>query len=385
MADPYVLYVSHTLVVAVQERLPQMRFLSFSLLVLAAVTPLSAADLSTQTVDGLGRPVPGVQVEISCMSPKRETIVLQFKSDENGMVYGTYDTALCTPSGASIEKEGYQSYFSGFRSQYVLRRQLSAQEVLRVAELDGASQERELRELLAGDFSGARDQFEDVVFSYEARLRPALRNLARDPLVTKRARDLLSLIAAPEDLHLIMQLAPPPQDSGFPERWRWALATALVNPDGEDEWSFLRWCALNEFNDRWVDAGAIQALKLTASPRSQRILEEAQQQNQFRARSIAGALDYIRSNPPILADTDLESLARRVADVIKIGTWKGNGSPRLNQAGEKALVDFNYQTSEDILVYTATFHKMDGAWILRGAHETYQAFAPALGPIPVRK
>ena len=125
---------------------------------------------------------------------------------------------------------------------------------------------------------------------------------------------------------------------------------------------------------RWVDAGAIQTLKLIGSPRSQRILEEAQQRNQSRARQISGALDYIKSNPGILADADLEALAKRVAAVIKIGDWKGNGTPRLNEAGDKALVDFTFQTSTDRLVYTATFHRRDGAWTLRGAHETSQAF-----------
>ncbi len=288
------------------------------------------------------------------------------------------------PVEATVEKQGYESYSSGFRSRYVLKRQFSAQEVLRVIKLDGASQERELRELLAGDFQSERNQFTESVFYYEARLRPVLRTLTRDPQVTERARGLLSLVAVPEDLRLVMQLEPPPSSSGFPERWRYAVATALVNPDDEDEWSFLRQCALNEFDDRWVEAGAIQTLKLTGSPRSQRILEEAQQKNQARIRSITSALDYIKSNPTILADTDLDVLASRVAEVIKIGTWEGNGNPRLNEAGDKALVDFTFQTSEDGLVYTATFHRIDGTWTLRGAHETYQAFAPKFLKEPVR-
>jgi hypothetical protein len=59
-----------------------------------------------------------------------------------------------------------------------------------------------------------------------------------------------------------MQLSRPPESSIFGDRWRYAVATSLVSPDDEDEWSFLRRCALNEFNDRWVDAGAIQTLKL---------------------------------------------------------------------------------------------------------------------------
>ncbi len=238
-----------------------------------------------------------------------------------------------------------------------------------VVNLDGDDQLREVRELLAGN----GDRFADSVFYYEARLRPALRTLAREPEVTTPARQLLSLIAVSEDLHLIMQLAPPPDSLSFPDRWRYGVAATLVSPDSEDEWSFLRRCALSEFNDRWVDAGAIQALKLTASTRSREILEEAQLKNQMRVRLIANALDYINSNPLPLADSDLPVLAKRVAQTLKIGTWEGNGSPRFNQSGDKALVGLTFQAGDDRLGYTATFHWIGGVWMLRGAHEAYQA------------
>jgi hypothetical protein len=353
----------------------------FSLFLFVVIPRLYASELSAQIVDGLNRPIPGVQVEISCMSSKQQETSLRFKSDENGMVHGTYDAALCTPLSTSVEKQGYESYVSGFRSRYVLKRLFSAQDIARIVKSDESTQLRDLRERLAGTFSGlyGQNEFADSVFYYEARLRHALRTLASDPQVTERARDLLSLIAVSEDLHLIMQLAPPAPSPGFPERWRYAVATALVSPDGEDEWSFLRKCALNEFADRWVDSGAIQTLKLTGSSRSQSILEEVQQKNQMRARQITSALSYVKSNPGSLADSDLEALAKRVAEAMKIGTLKGNGPPRLNEAGDKALVDFTFQTSMDRLVHTATFHRRDGVWILRGVHETSQAFAPS-GP-----
>jgi hypothetical protein len=177
-----------------------------------------------------------------------------------------------------------------------------------------------------------------------------------------------------------MQLATPPESDGFPERWRYAVATALVNPDDEPEWTFLRDCAVNKFDDGWVDAGAIQSLKLTASGHSWEILEEAQQSNQARASLISRALEYVRSNPPPLTDADLKALAERVANLLKLGSWEGNGSPRFNQAGDKALVDFWFQTAEDRLVYTATFHRIEGVWTFRGALETFQAFAPAIPP-----
>jgi hypothetical protein len=317
----------------------------------------------------LGRPISGVDVEVQCWSGK-QAISLNFKSDQAGMVYGIYDAALCEPSSVSVDKPGYQKYFSGFRERYILKRQFTADGVDRIVKFDSVNQLTDLRELLAGE-----NRFQDSLFYYEARLRPILRILAQEPEVTKPARDLLSLIAEPEDLHLIMQLPPPPKSTVLPDRWIYAVVTALVGPDDEDEWSFLERCAANEFNDRWVDAGAIQTLRLTGTARSEKILEQVRLKNPVRATLIARALDYIKSNPrAVLADTDLEALARRVAQALNIGTWEGNHPPRFNEGRDKALVDLTFQTGSDYLVYTATFHSISGTWTLRGVHETSQAF-----------
>ena len=189
------------------------------------------------------------------------------------------------------------------------------------------------------------------------------------------------MIAESDDLKLIVNL-PSPVPSAFSERWRYVVATALVNPEHEDEWMFLRRCAINEFNDRWVDAGAIQSLKLTASPRSRAMLEEALGKSQAQASRIAEALAYTKVNGAPLESADLSALAERVAQVLKIGIWDGNGAPRFNEAGDKALVDLKFHSSLDLLIYTATFHKIDVTWKLRGVHETYQAFAPSA---PIRR
>ena len=68
-------------------------------------------------------------------------------------------------------------------------------------------------------------------------------------------------------------------------------------------------------------------------------------------------------------------MAERIAKVIGIGRWAGNRSPRFNKSGDKALIDFEYDAGADWLVYTATFHKTDGLWRLRGVRETLQKFA----------
>jgi hypothetical protein len=163
--------------------------------------------------------------------------------------------------------------------------------VRRVANLDGEPQRTALREILAG--LQVTREVPDTVFYYEARLRDPLRALISDPKVGESAVRLLALIGVSEDLELIVQL-PPPAREGLPQnRWAYYVACALLEPSSEEEWAFLRKAALNEFNDGWVDAGAIQTLRLIASPRSQQILDEAHNGNLRRTKSIARALDYI--------------------------------------------------------------------------------------------
>lgn len=334
---------------------------------------LSGTDFSIRTVDGLSRPLAGVRVQVRVFCESGERSFLSFQSDKDGIIHGSYDERICKPSEVSVGKDGYESYYSGFREQYILERQFSAEEAQRIIKLDGDYELLELRELLAG-----ADRFDNLIFYNEAHVRPALRILVRDPEVTTRARDLLATIAVPEDLHLILQLPPPPPESSaiLPDRWRYWVVTALIGADTEDEWSFLEACAQNEFDDRWVDNGAIQTLRLTGTPRSRQILEQIRAKNPERARLIDRTLDYLKTNSAALAGPDLEALAKQVAHVLNIGTWEGNHAPRFNQAGDKALVDLTFATGADYLVYTATFHRINGTWILRGARETVQGFAP---------
>jgi hypothetical protein len=182
-----------------------------------------AAKISLHTVDGLDRSLPGVDLEVYCSG--KQDVTLMLTSDQDGMARGTYEPKSCRPTAVSVAKQGYQSYFSGFRNTYVLLRQFTPQDVDRIVKLDDDSQLSELRELLAGT-----SQLEDAIFSNEARLRSALRALARDLNVTLAARRLLALIAVPDDLRFVLQLPKPPDDQPFPERWRYRVATALVNP-----------------------------------------------------------------------------------------------------------------------------------------------------------
>jgi hypothetical protein len=102
----------------------------------------------------------------------------------------------------------------------------------------------------------------------------------------------------------------------------------MLEPRSPEEWAFLRKAALNGFNDRWVDYGAIQTLKLIASPRGSQILEEAGQRNPERAKVVATALDYIRSNPPPLSDETWRALQSGQPKQFELGS--GRETDRLN-------------------------------------------------------
>jgi hypothetical protein len=187
------------------------------------------------------------------------------------------------------------------------------------------------------------------------------------------------LIGDPEDLGAVIRQATPPVPGPVSNRWAYGVVCALLEPRSEREWAFLRRCALNGYGDRWVDAGAIQTLELIATPRSLQILKEAQQRNVYRAGSIARAIDYVQSRPPALKGEKLDELANRVAKGLSIGKFEGKGKARYNESGDKALIDFTYDTGEDRLIYTATFHMVDGFWRLRGIRETLQQFGAPRG------
>ena len=127
-------------------------------------------------------------------------------------------------------------------------------------------------------------------------------------------------------------------------------------------------------------AGAIQSLKLIASPKSKQFLEEAGRRDSnpncsasVYADHIQAAIKYIESGPSPLSDEDLVVAGQKVAQAIQTGKWKGNQPPQYNEEKDKALVTSEFIADRDLLVYIATFHKLDGKWRLRGVREMKQA------------
>ena len=367
-----------------KSALMQPRYEHFAILLLLLARPamLDAADVMAKVIDRLGRPVTNAVVDIHWLKSVskddvRRIDLVKLVSDRNGIVKGTYDNRS-VPQGEDIWVEisspGYRGYSTtGLRPEFVLERKFSAAEIRRIATLQGGAQVNELRELLAGHFDDSDPGLRELVFIQEHKFRPGLRALVADPKVGIAAGQVLSFIGVPDDMRLVIAHAPPPKRKLFEDRWAYGVACALLEPGTEKEWAFLRNCAMNEYDDLWVDAGAIETLKLIASPKSKQILKEAGEKNKYRASSVQDAIRYIESEPASLSDEDIVVAGKRVAQAIKIGKWQGNKAPQFNERKDKALIACQFIAGRDLLIHTATFHRIDGRWRLRGVRETMQA------------
>jgi len=314
--------------------------------------------------------------------------LLKLTSDRDGIVKGTYNEALL-PKGEHIWIEVSKAGFSGYSAtglpqEIVLDREFGAADVRSIASLQGEAQINQLRELLAGDFKDSGLSLDEMVFAQDQKFRSGLRALVRDPKVGTAAGQLLAFVGVPDDVRLFLEQAPPPKRELFEDRWAYFIACALLVPTTEREWNFLRDCARNDYDDLWADAGAIRTLMLVASPRSKQVLEEVRDKNKERADSIAAAIKYVESGAGSLSDEDVVVAGNKVAQVLQIGRWQGNKPPQYNEEKDKALVACEFIAGRDLLIQTATFHRMGGRWRLRGVRETMQTLL-AVEPEPGRK
>ena len=234
--------------------------------------------------------------------------------------------------------------------------------------LTGDDFKQGLRELLAGQEADSQlklGHLEKTAFQWEARFRPVLLAFVNDPLVTGRVREVLALIGMPEDLRMITSLALPSLNAPVYHPCLACIAAELVRPDDDSEWSFLRDCVINASREGGVEIVAIQSLKLNGSPRSEAILQVAKRKNPDWS-VVQDALAYVRSKPVPLEGPSLTALAKRVAPLLMKADSSRFGRPRFNESGDKALIDFTLSAPGDRSTYTATFHKANGLWVLRG-------------------
>lgn len=342
-------------------------------LLLAAGSAAFAEDLAMRTVDGLGRPLSDVEVNYWWESSTFRSLPQHVRSDQTGTVHLLMPNgSLCDPmkqcrDHLSFSKQGYLALNHGVEVLLILLREFNAKDVQNLLRLDGDAFRLGLRELLAGHEAGEFNRLsplEKTAFRHDAKFLPALTALVADGFVTVPARNLLALLDAPEALRLIMRIPPPLEDASD---WRSWVASALVRPDDESEWSFLRDNAMSPtVHD--LDA-AIQSLKLNGSPRAGTILEEARQKNLRQEALIKEALDYVESRPAPLEDRNLAALSKRVARAMRRDDY-GQSAPHFDEAGDNALIDFTFRWGENRDFYTAAFHRADGVWVLRGVRWT---------------
>ena len=360
-----------------------IKFLLLCLIVFGAITHrVCAAEIKTKVIDGLGRPLSNATIEVELTAKAADGKIIQVQrlklsSDRDGLIIGSYDDKNISTNDLRVEvdinKAGYAGYSTGLRDKYVLKRCFGPKDVRRIARLTGEQQKTELRELLSGDFGYKKhESLQELVFLYYRSLGPALRSLLTDPELGSSVAGVLSFIGVPEDIRLVIKYAPRSKRELFENRWAYDVVCALLEPVTEEEWAFLRNCAIGKYDDGWVDFGAIVILKLIASPRSLEILQEVEKKNPIRKKTAALAVKYIETKPPSLSSTNLIEAGNTVAQAIKIGDWEGNKEPRFNDEGDMALIDCEFISGRDCLTYTATFHQIGDMWKLRGVRETMQ-------------
>lgn len=359
-----------------------------ALLLLAMAVPAWAqtnSEFSIQINDGLGRPVPGVGVDVfltlkNTNGLERKVGLGRAVSDTNGLARGLYDkSAIPTNESFSValSKNGYAGYVAGPKVNYLLRRQFNAADFNRILQLPTEDQRRELRELLAGVMDPAGTPLDELAFAQENRARPVLRWLLDDIQVGPQAGELLAFIGRPDDLGLLMRYAPEPNGEPAVNRWSYAVASALLNPANDREWLFLKRCACDNFGDHWVDLAAIRTLRLIASPRSLQVLQDVRKLNPARTNEVDAAVAYINGQPVPLTGKNAVAAAEKLAQALNVGTWMGNERPRYDDLRDAALVDCNFLVGgSQFLVFTATLRQDGPVWRVDGVRQTRQKILP---------
>lgn len=344
-----------------------------------------ANDFSTRVIDGLGNPVAAVSVrlEVLCELPggKVKAVTLaKFTTDAAGKAAGTYPGGKnCSklPPEVELRKEGFAGYTdTQFKPEYVLLRQVQSKDLQRVVSLKGESQRVALRDVILGERNDERiaKELDDLLLNKTSQIHDALLSLATDEHAKQQASEFIAVLALPEDMAHILPTPPTPVASeAFDNRWIYSMVTGLIEPTTDSEWELLKRAASGDYDDLWVDAGAIQSLRLNASARSRSILQEIAVKNPDRKKMVDRAIVYIDAGAKPIADADLIQAGKKAAQSIGFSGWQSNDAPRYSENHEVALIDARFIIGRDLLVYTATLHHVGNEWRLRAIRETMQA------------
>ncbi len=227
-----------------------------------------------------------------------------------------------------------------------------------------------------------------ALFKMDHAFRPVLRELALDPAFqTEGDSPAGDSRFTRKDLQWLTEEMPTPTKKMLDDLWADDVAAAILEPLTERQWSFLKKCASGDYdtdNVGDVAASAIETLKLIASLRSQRILEELRPMDEALASFISEAIRYVKSRPEPLSDRNLVDLGKRVALAVKFDTeWKRNTPPEFNKSPDKALIDLDFADELQKTTHTATFQKVNELWKFRGMHMSRATFSPGPACEPV--
>lgn len=361
-------------------KLLRLAFCFLVFVILNSTNYAQAEIIYAKVVDGLGRPIPNVIFEFYMFKKdskgvSRAIILSNVLSNKRGIVKWRYDLKTIKSLETvwvKVSKDGYSGYSTGINPVYLIKKLFNTNDLIGILNSDSEAQKDQMLEILGGEFAADDNDPYKFIFYNEKKFRPILKSLLDNPKVFKKASIILASIAVPEDIKEIIYFAPKKKGRLFEDRWAYSVVCGLLAPNTPDEWQFLKNCALNYYDDYWVEYGAINSLKLIATERSLEILREIQRSNKRLETLIADAIEYIRSNPHRLEDQDIEEAGKKVALAIKIGKWEGNKGPIYNAEGDKAKIDCSFISGRDLLIYTATFHRLNGVWKLRNVHETVQ-------------
>ncbi len=347
---------------------------------LFAVLQLATAEkqeFSTRIVDGLGRPVQGVDVTVlsarmDADGTSHEVKLVELRSNNLGIARGSYDATAVPENqslGIRLSKAGYKGYEQAtLESEYVLRRLFEAADVARLTESGKEVPTQELREILAGEVEG--EDLDKTLFVHGHSVRSGLRSLVEDPKIGIIALTYLAMLGEPDDSRYILQHAPAP-GSEFAHAWESFVVTTVLEPATDEEWEFLKRCARGTEEDPWVQSNALQTLRVIASPKSRAILEELRSQakdkgfDEFVTRAVA----YIDTKPAPLSGPHLDELVKRVASAVSTSAkFQRSWPPLYSVRKDRVRVDFETAQFRDSMTYAATFHKVDGLWKLRTLH-----------------
>jgi hypothetical protein len=120
------------------------------LMLLITETPiLNAKEITTKVVDGLGRPVSNVKVNIHWLKAiteddVREISLAKLKSDRNGLVKGNFDETSVPHNKTifyGVSKRGYREYTSSnYKPEYIVKREYKLIDLKRIIKLSGDKQ-----------------------------------------------------------------------------------------------------------------------------------------------------------------------------------------------------------------------------------------------------